>query len=163
MVGPTQPEALVAVHYLDSSALVKRYAAERGTGWVETLCDDPASAVVIAHIGLVEIAAALAGKQRGGYLTSAHYEQLLAELMLDAQSQHVLVRVTESIVDEAVELTRRHRLRGYDAVHLASALSVNRVLLERHQSPLTLVAADGDLLAAAQASGLATQNPNELS
>jgi hypothetical protein len=143
--------------------LVKRYAAERGTGWVKTLCDDPAGAVVIAHIGLVEIAAALAGKQRGGHLTSAQYEQLIAELMLDAQSQHVLVRVTESIVDEAVELTRRHRLRGYDAVHLACALSVNRVLLDRHQPPLTLVAADGDLLAAAQASGLATQNPNELS
>jgi predicted nucleic acid-binding protein len=114
----------------------------------------------MAHIGLVEIAAALSGKLRGGHLASTQYEQLLAELMLDAQSKYVLVRVTESIVDEAVELTRQHRLRGYDAVHLACALSVNRVLLGRHQSPLTLVAADDDLLAAAQGSGLATQNPS---
>jgi predicted nucleic acid-binding protein len=114
----------------------------------------------MAHIGLVEIAAALAGKLRGGHLVPTQYEQLLAELALDAQSQYVLVRVTESIVEEAVDLTRRYRLRGYDAVHLACALSVNRALLDRHQSPLTLVAADDDLLAAAQASGMVTQNPN---
>ena len=161
MVGPAQPTAPVAVHYLGSSALVKRYALERGTGWVRTLCDDIASTVVMAHIGLVEIAAALAGKQRGGHLAPTQYEQLVAELMLDAQSKYVLVRVTESIVDKAVDLTRQNRLRGYDAVHLACALSVNRVLLDRHQSPLTLVAADGDLLAAAHASGLATYNPDQ--
>lgn len=76
----------------------------------------------MAHIGLVEIAAALAGKQRGGHLTPTQYEQLVAELMHDAQSEYVLVRVTESIVDEAVDLTRQHRLRGYDAVHLTCAL-----------------------------------------
>jgi predicted nucleic acid-binding protein len=160
LVGPAQPAAPVAVHYLDSSALVKRYAVERGTGWVRALCDDASNAVVMAHIGLVEIAAALASKQRGGHLASTQYEQLLAELMLDAQSQYVLVRVTESIVEEAVDLTRRHRLRGYDAIHLACALSVNRALLDRHQSPLDLVAADDDLLGAAQDSGLATENPN---
>ena len=161
MVGPSQPAVSLSAHYLDSSALVKRYAEERGTGWVESLCDDVTSAVVMAHIGLVEIAAALAGKRRSGLLAAPQYDQLLDELLLDAQSRYVLVRVTEFIVDEAIELTSRHRLRGYDAVHLACALSVNRLLLDRHQSPLILVAADRDLLAAARALGLATQNPNE--
>lgn len=29
----------MAHYYLDSSALVKRYAAERGTAWIENLCE----------------------------------------------------------------------------------------------------------------------------
>lgn len=64
------------------------------------------------------------------------------------------------MVDEAIELTSRHRLRGYDAVHLACALRLNRVLLGNDFPPLTLVAADEDLLKAAYDEGLKTENPN---
>ena len=63
-------------------------------------------------------------------------------------------------MDEAIELTFRNKLRGYDAVHLACALHVNQTLLANHLPPLTLIAADGDLLEAAQAEGLRTENPN---
>jgi hypothetical protein len=35
------------------------------------------------------------------------------------------------VVDEAIDLTSRHRLRGYDAIHLACALRLNRALGSR--------------------------------
>ena len=63
-------------------------------------------------------------------------------------------------MDEAIELTAHHRLRGYDAVHLACALHLNRELLANELPPLTFVAADDDLLKAAQDEGLETENPN---
>lgn len=57
--------------------------------------------------------------------------------------------LTESLARQAGELADERGLRGYDAVHLASALSV--------ADPGTVVvAADGELLAAARALGLAT-------
>jgi len=59
------------------------------------------------------------------------------------------LEVTERLVRLAGELAERHELRAYDAVHLASAVSVA-------DAELVLVAADGDLLEAARRLELAT-------
>ena len=55
----------IAVSYFDSSALVKRYFVETGSAWVQASCADPGQMIVLAEIGLVEIAAVLNGKLRG--------------------------------------------------------------------------------------------------
>jgi hypothetical protein len=61
--------------YLDASALVKRYLAETGSTWVESLCRDEANnAIAIARFGLVETAAAFAAKRRGQFITDDEYE-----------------------------------------------------------------------------------------
>jgi hypothetical protein len=57
-------------------------------------------------------------------------------------------------------MTQTFYLDSYDAVHLASALRLNRMLIGLQSPPLTLIAADDDLLEAAQAEGLQTENPN---
>jgi hypothetical protein len=57
-------------------------------------------------------------------------------------------------------LTQNHKLRGYDAVQLATDLISNRVLMTAGLSHLTFVAADDDLVVAARAEGLAAENPN---
>jgi len=61
----------------------------------------------------------------------------------------VLLDVTESVVRRAGELAERHRLRAYDAVHLASLDSVA-------DDETLLVATDGNLVRAAQERGIAT-------
>jgi hypothetical protein len=50
----------VAVYYVDSSALVKRYVAERGSAWITGLVD-PAAAndIYIVRITTVEVVSAL--------------------------------------------------------------------------------------------------------
>ena len=70
--------------YLDSSALVKRYLVETGTPWVQAWCDNPTQMVAVAEIGLVEIAAAFAGKMRGAHITPAQYRHARSDLMADA-------------------------------------------------------------------------------
>ena len=145
---------------LDSSALVKRYAVETGTGWVRALCSQPDHVIAIALIGLVEVAAAVGGKLRGKIIDQAIGDAILTSLKAEAATQYSLLDVDQYVVDEAIELTSRHRLRGYDAVHLACALRLNRALRNLRLPPLTLVAADNDLLKAAQDSGLETENPN---
>ena len=81
-------------YYFDSSALVKRYLVEPGTAWVEQICD-PATdnSILMAQIGLLEVAAAFASKQRGGFIDPAAHETLLADLMADAHQQYALIEV----------------------------------------------------------------------
>jgi hypothetical protein len=147
------------VDYFDSSALVKRYFNEEGSAWVQNRCNELTRTIVFAEIGRVEIAAAFAGKLRGGFITQAEYQQILTDLTMDCQQQYFLILVESSRIDEAIELTRRHKLRGYDAVHLACALHYNQVLLQDGISSLVFVTADMELLQAAQAEGLTTENP----
>jgi uncharacterized protein len=59
------------------------------------------------------------------------------------------LEVTEGLTRLGGDLAERHGLRAYDAVHLASAVSVA-------DADLVLVAADGDLLSAARSLGIAT-------
>ena len=146
--------------YFDSSALVKQYMAESGSAWVQTRCNDPSRTIATVELSRVEIAAAFAGKLRGEFITQAEYQEARAKLAADAQNRYQLLPATSQRVDEAIELTTRHRLRGYDAMHLACALHLNQVLLENGLPPLTFVAADNDLLNAAKAEGLETENPN---
>ncbi|MBI3801180.1 MAG: hypothetical protein HY268_29940 [Deltaproteobacteria bacterium] len=63
------------------------------------------------------------------------------------------------MIDRAVELTQRHRLRGYDAVQLATALVTAETMQTQNLSAPFFVAADGDLLTAAAAEHLSIENP----
>lgn len=60
----------MAVYFIDSSALVKRYISETGSAWVVGLFD-PAlnNEVFIAAITGVEIIAAITRRSRGGSIS----------------------------------------------------------------------------------------------
>ena len=147
--------------YLDASALVKRYVTEIGSSWIAALCaDEDTNALGIANIGIVEVAAAFAAKRRGGFITTEEHDGLLTDLLVDAGERYRLVPVGPALISSAIHLTRQHRLRGYDAIHLACALSLNTTLTAGNATALIFVAADANLLAAAQAEGLTTENPN---
>ena len=151
----------MTVYYADSSALVKRYVNENGSGWIQELCEPTSGHVIaLAHIGLAEIAAALGAKHRQGDLTVSMRDALLRDLKYDARDQYWLIDVDQGTVMRAIELTRRQKLRGYDAVHLACALLLQETLLNHSLSSPVLLSADQELLEAAQNEGMATDDPN---
>lgn len=151
----------MTTYYADSSALVKRYVNEAGSAWIQSLCDPSSEHVIaLAHIGLVEIAAALAMKVRQGTLSPIIRDNLLRDLRHDAQTQYWLIDVDYSLIERAVALTRQHKLRGYDAVHLSAALFLHETLVQAQLPAPVLVCADNDLSIAAQAVGLSTIDPN---
>jgi predicted nucleic acid-binding protein len=151
----------MTVYYADSSALVKRYVNEVGSAWVQAICDPLANHIIaLAHVGLAEIAAALGMKYRQNLLTAEIRDRLLRDLQRDGRDQYWLVDVDQDIVTDAIALTRRQKLRGYDAIHLACAVFLEHTLVRQGLPGLILVSADQDLLAAAQAEGLLTDNPN---
>ncbi len=145
--------------FLDSSAIVKRYVAETGSTWVQAVCDDQDSTIILAEITLAEVAAAFSRIVREGRATSVERQEFLDLFLGDADEEYELARIDKPIVDTAVDLTQRHPLRGYDAVQLAVALSVNEELIELELPVLAFVAADAALLAAAEAEGLGVKDP----
>ncbi len=64
-------------------------------------------------------------------------------------------------VDTACKLSGTHRLRAYDAIHLATALLLNGEMIRNNKPPLTFICADNRLLEIAQAENLRTENPND--
>ena len=148
--------------YRAASALVKRYTIETGSGWITPLCQ-PATGTLIAtaNITKAEAAAAFASKLRQGGLSQARYTQALQDLVHDCAYQYLMVEIGQSLVDLAVDLTQRQKLRGYDAVQLAAALTLHGLLTPSSLAPLVFVAADDDLLEAARGEGVATDNPNQ--
>jgi len=116
------------VLYLDASALVKRYVVEMGSAWVIGLCHPPAgNMIATARISKAEAAAAFASKRRSDGLSQADYIGVLKDLAHDFAHQYLLVEIDQTLVDLAVDLTKRQKLRGYDAVQLAAALTLNSV------------------------------------
>lgn len=149
--------------FFDSSALVKRYLTEVGSIWVnrETRLEN-GNLIVVAEITRVEVAAAIAGRHRAtGGITRDERDESVSLLLEHFNTEYQLAPFNSNVVGQAVGLTQQHRLRGYDAVQLATALIVNQRYIEAGFDPLTFVAAAADLLAAAAAEGLATENPNE--
>ena len=139
--------------YADSSAIVKRYYAERGSDllksrWVTI------DRVFTSRVAYAEIHAALARKARDGELsrdsfrtaTSAFEQEWLAY-------DHVLV--DEATLKDVRSLVRRHPLRGFDAIHLSAALWL-RAELGR---PIEFWASDQRLEAAAKRERFTVVNP----
>jgi predicted nucleic acid-binding protein len=151
------------IAYLDTSALVKRYVAEPGSSWVRAITD-PASGnqIAIGNITRVEIGAAVARRQRDprNQMSIADRNALIALFDYHVAHEYLVVDILPAIVDEAYRLTQLHQLRGYDAIQLAAAKSLNAQLVAAGLPALTLISSDHELLAAARAEGLAVDDPH---
>ncbi len=151
----------MANFYADTSALVKRYASEVGSAWLTSLVDPASDNDVFTHqITAVEMIAALYLKVRTGATTLAHAQRADAVSQLDWQRQYQVVEVSTPVIERSMQLVRQYGLRGYDAVHVAAALELDRDLRAVASSPLVLISADQDQLRAARAEGLAVDDPN---
>ncbi len=151
-------------YYFDASAIVKYYHREPGSRWVKQIADareaddKRAHTIYIANISLAEVPAALAVLARthriGLNARDAWYDEFLNDV---GQVFHLLIITTE-LAFTAGELTQKYSLKGYDAIQLAVALDFKKTLDEQDLS-LIFVSGDTNLLQAARAEGLATENP----
>jgi uncharacterized protein len=151
----------LAVFFLDSSALVKRYLSETGTTWVESLFDAGAGHVVfIAAVTGVEMVAAITRRARGGTISPPDAAAACAQLRADLSVDYQVVELSTLVLARAMDLAETGGLRGYDAIQLAAALALQTVRSTSGLPPLTFVSADTELNAVATADGLPVEDPN---
>ena len=134
--------------YLDASALVKRYVLELGTPEVARLIVQ-AEAVGSSITSRAETAAALAKAYRLNVLTRGDAESAVGRFREEWPSL-IRVQLTESVVIRADHVAWEYGLRGFDAVHLASAL----LWQEQLNREVTFVTFDRQLWQAAGANKL---------
>jgi uncharacterized protein len=146
----------VAVYFLDTSAVLKRYVQETGTAWVQALAAPVARhSLFVVRITLAETIAAITRRERGGSITPQDATTAVADFQLDFAHQYRIVEVSPGLVAHAATLARRHALRGYDAVQLAAALEIYSQI-----PSLILLSADANLNTAAMAENLSVDDPN---
>jgi predicted nucleic acid-binding protein len=137
------------ITYFDTSILTKlliddeAYRPESERLWLDS------DYVVCAEIGYVEARAALAAARRHDRLDAA--ASRIAQNELERLWEQVsIVVVDTALVRAAGDVAERDRLRGYDAVHLAAAIT----------GQVTVVAsADRQLVEAARRRGLGVAGP----
>jgi uncharacterized protein len=93
-------------------------------------------------------------------LSITDYQVAEQNLLYDFVYVYSTVDIDEPLVDLAVMLAKRHKLRGYDAIQLAAAITVQTVLSPSDLATLTFLSADEVLLQAAEHESLPIDNPN---
>ena len=146
-------------YYLDTSAMLKQYVDEPGSVWLRAQVSS-ATSLVSSQLLVVEAVSAFNRRVREGSLSSTEYQRVCDVFREDCRTVYQIVPPTTAIVDLACVLLERHPLRGYDAMHLATALTVQQALQRRDLPALTFLCADDRLNAAATAEDLAVDNPN---
>ena len=138
--------------YLDTSAVVPLLIAEPSTAACRRIWTD-ADRRASSRLTFVEVAAALAMAERQARIATDQHDEALAnwaEMWPDVD----VVDLTQELVVRASALARSQELRGYDAVHCASAVELDDT---------EMVAASGDvrLLAAWRELGVRVLDTNQ--
>ncbi|BAY29707.1 hypothetical protein NIES2107_15510 [Nostoc carneum NIES-2107] len=151
----------MAIYFIDSSALVKRYIRETGSSWVLSLFDPSLNnEVFIAAITGVEIIAAITRRSRSGSISITDAAITRNQFKSDLQKDYQIVEITDNIINSGMVLSETYGLRGYDAVQLAAGGAVNRLCIANGLPPITFVSADNELNTAVLSEGLLIENPN---
>jgi uncharacterized protein len=152
----------MAVHFLDSSALVKRYISEVGSAWVLELFNPVlGNEIFVAAVSGVEIVAAVTRRSRGGSVSTTDAAAVCRQLRSDLQIEYQILEITDLIIETGMNLAELHGLRGYDAVQLAAGCALNKLCLSNNLPAVIFVSADKELNAAASREGLVVENPND--
>jgi predicted nucleic acid-binding protein len=144
------------VIYLDTSTLVKRYVKEKGSEIVQRLFARQEDKVT-AKIAYVEALAAFSRRRREGYLAENDYVSLCQRFDSEWEA-YVVVELSDEVLKASRRLIDNYPLKGFDAIHLASALLIKNIVKEE----VTFTCSDRNLLDAAEKENLNTVNPEEV-
>ena len=125
--------------YLDTSALVKLYVEEDESSSVVSLVES-SEVTSTSLIAYAEARAAFARRFREKAFTSVEHDRIKAFFDKD-WSNHFILNITGEMIKQAGHLAEKHALRGFDSIHLASAL----ILRSKSSSPIVFSCFDDNL------------------
>jgi predicted nucleic acid-binding protein len=134
--------------YLETSDLVKLYAEESDSHEISGRVR-AADIVATSILSYVEARAAFSRKFREKGIDKEEFERVKKALEMDWEHYFIL-NLTNGVVKSAGDLSEKHALRGFDALHLASAVEIKRLT----SLPVRFSSSDARLRSAAQDEGL---------
>jgi len=135
--------------YQDTSSIVKLYVEdEKGISETRKAVDE-ADFLATSLVAYAEVRAAFARARRENRLSDSEYDRILAAFHRDWRHYRKL-NPSSTLIRKAGDLAERRALRGYDAIHLASALTLRDLV----PVSMSLSTWDGRMATAATAEGL---------
>ena len=134
--------------YLDTSALVKLYVREPGSALLHAFAST-ADALSTSAVAYAEARAAFGRLEREGTTSRSRHQQRLKQFESDWEAL-LRVDLVPEVLRSAGNLAETYALRGFDSIHLASALW----LKERASMPVNFAVFDRRLAVAASKAGL---------
>lgn len=132
------------VIYLDTSSLVKLYVEEEDSSRVVDLVRS-SKVIATSLIAYAEARSAFARRFRENAFTPQQYKRLVSFFNED-WDKYLIVKLTKELVWLAGDLAEKRKLRGFDAIHLSSALTLRREL----SAPVIFSCSDRNLQKASQ-------------
>ena len=132
------------VIYLDTSSPVKLYVEEEDSSKIADLVES-SNVTATSLIAYAEARAAFARKFREKAFTPSEHRRLISSLNED-WGEYLIMKVTNKLVRLAGDLAEKHSLRGFDAIHLSSAVSLRQKL----SAPVVFSCSDRKLQKASQ-------------
>jgi len=114
--------------YLDTSALVKKYFKEVGSNHVISLWKK-SIAIVTSSVAYAETMASFYRKKREANIKEKLITKTINIFKKDWKS-FVRIEANDDLNEKIDKLIDRYPLRGFDAIHLASALIINETVSE---------------------------------
>ncbi len=147
-------------YYLDASAAVKGYLAERGSPRVVELLNSAAGhELYLSRVGTVEVAAGIFGKVRTGETGIEEAAEFVEMFLRDVENTYQIVEVDPITAQKAVEVCRNYLLRAYDCLQLATAVLLQEQRALAGLESMTFMSSDQELNAAARSEGLSVEDP----
>lgn len=146
----------MSAFFVDTSALAKRYIIETGSAWVRSwILPSGGHSITISALSTVEMVSLLMRREREGAILKTVRIRVQNSFLRHASNQYQVIELNNPVLKEARDLLTKYELRSLDALQLASAIQVARIISIKP----TFISADTRLLDAA-AEGFATDNPN---
>ena len=136
--------------YLDTSALLKKYFKEYASTDVISMWKE-AMAIATSSVAYAETMASIYRKKREVTMDKSVFSNILNSFHRDWQS-FICVEVNNNLNETIDKLVAIYPLRGFDAIHLASAIIIN----EKVSEDFVFTCFDNRLLIAANSEGLNT-------
>ncbi len=136
--------------YLDSSVLIKKYFQEDGSNHIPEIWKN-SKYLAISQVGYSEILATMNRKQKIDRFNDKIKSNLIRQFKED-WSYLIRINVDSLLNIELEDIHKNHHLRGFDAIHLASAKLLFKVLRE----DILFLSADVNLSLAAGNEGINT-------
>ena len=150
----------MTVYFFDSSALVKRYVSENGTSWVRGVAAVSAGNIIfIAKLTRVEVVSALMRRKRDGSLSARTAQAARLYVERHTVREYEVLKMSDTILEQAEGLLDKHPLRAADAIQLASGLDGHRTLISDRRPAPIFVSSDIRLLTATTTEGLQVYQP----
>ena len=135
--------------YIDTSLLVKRYTPELGSRELDEFLCQTQPALFVSELSRVELASALARKNRDGLLDAQKLQAVHEQANADFLSGTIeVVRLESHVVQRAYELMRSlaQPVATLDSLHLATALLDNAALFMTNDRQLARAAVESGLI-----------------